>query len=381
MFLLFEKGIPGGTCNVVQKYAVANNKYMKSYDDTKDSYFIVYIDVNNLYGWTMCKKLPVDGFTWEEDLSIFTSDFIKNYDENSDKGYLCRVDVTYPQEMRELHVDLPFLCNKMQVNEVDKLVADVYDNEGYAVHVLALKQALNHGLVLEKAYEVISFRQEAWLRPYIEMNTMLRAQAKNDFEEDYFKLKNNSAYGKTMENIRKHRDIYIVNNDKKRSILASEPNFYATKYISDDLLVMELKKRELYMNKPIYLGQAILDISKTLMYEFWYDYIKPLYGDRVKLNYKDTDSFVMLVNTEDIYADISKDIEKWFHTSNIDKNDNIPIPTGVNKKVLGKFKFETGGKIISEFCGLKAKTHSIKLDNDNEIKKAKGAKQCVVKRH
>ena len=269
----------------------------------------------------------------------------------------------------------------MQVNEVDKLVADVYDNEGYAVHVLALKQALNHGLVLEKAYEVISFRQEAWLRPYIEMNTMLRAQAKNDFEEDYFKLKNNSAYGKTMENIRKHRDIYIVNNDKKRSILASEPNFYATKYISDDLLVMELKKRELYMNKPIYLGQAILDISKTLMYEFWYDYIKPLYGDRVKLNYKDTDSFVMLVNTEDIYADISKDIEKWFHTSNIDKNDNIPIPVGVNKKVIGKFKFETGGKIISEFCGLKAKTYSIKLDNDNEIKKVKGAKQCVVKRH
>ena len=160
-FLLFEKGIRGGTCNVVQKYAVANNKYMKSYDDTKDSYFIVYIDVNNLYGWTMCKKLPVDGFTWEEDLSIFTSDFIKNYDENSDKGYLFRVDVTYPQEMRELHVDLPFLCNKMQVNEVDKLLADVYDKEGYVVHVLALKQALNHGLVLEKVNEVISFRQEA----------------------------------------------------------------------------------------------------------------------------------------------------------------------------------------------------------------------------
>ena len=115
MFLLFEKGIRGGMCNVVQKYAVANNKYMKNCDDTKDSYFIVYIDVNNLYGWTMCKKLPVDGFTWEEDLSIFTSDFIKNYDENSDKGYLFRVDVTYPQESVNYMLIYPFYVIKCRL--------------------------------------------------------------------------------------------------------------------------------------------------------------------------------------------------------------------------------------------------------------------------
>ena len=176
------------------------------------------------------------------------------------------------------------------------------------------------------------------------MNTTLRTQDKNDFEKDYFKLKNNSAYGKTMENIRKHRDIHIVTNDKKRSIPASELNYHAAKHKSKNLLIMEMKKRELYMSKAIYLGQVILDISKTLMYEFWYDYIKPLYGNKVKLCYMDTDSYIMVINSDDIYVDIRNDVKKWFDTSNFDKNDNKLL-----LQFLGKFKFELGGKIISEF--------------------------------
>ena len=145
MFLLYEKGIRGGMCNVVQKYAVANNKYMKNYDNTIDSLFIEYIAANNLYGWAMCKKLPIDNFMWEQDLSILTNDFIKNFNENSDKGYLFHVDITYPQEIRELYADLPFLPDKMQVNKVNKLVANVHDKNNYVIHVYALKQALNNG--------------------------------------------------------------------------------------------------------------------------------------------------------------------------------------------------------------------------------------------
>ena len=162
-FLLYEKGIRGGMCNVAQKYAVATNKYMKNYDNTKDSLFIEYIDANNLFGWAMCKKLLIDDFMKEQDLSIFIDDFIKNYNKKSDKGYLFNVDINSLQEIRELHVDLPFLSAKIQVNKVNKLVAKVHDKNNYVVHVYALKQALNHGLVLKKVHEVISFRQEAWL--------------------------------------------------------------------------------------------------------------------------------------------------------------------------------------------------------------------------
>ena len=183
-----------------------------------------------------------------------------------------------------------------------------------------------------------------------------------------------------MENVRKHRDIKLVTNDQKRGILASEPNYHSTKYISDDLLIMEMKKREVYMNKPIYLGQAILDLSKMLMYEFWYDYLKPKYAKNIKLCYTDTDSFIFLVKTNDFYKDISDDIEKWFDTSAYSKDIDRPLLKGINKKVIGKFKDELAGQIISELCILRAKCSSFKLDNDNEEKKTKGIKQCVIKR-
>ena len=180
------------------------------------------------------------------------------------------------------------------------------------------------------------------------MNTDLRKDVKNDFEKDFFKLMNNSVFGKTMENVRSHRDIRIVTTDKRRSILASEPNYHSTKYISKDLLIMEMKKTEVKMNKPIYLGQAILDISKTLMYEFWYDYIKPKYGDNTRLCYMDTDSFTMHIKTEDFYKDITLDVDRWFYTSNYDKTLNRPPLIGKNKKVISKFKDELGGKIMIE---------------------------------
>ena len=142
------------------------------------------------------------------------------------------------------------------------------------------------------------------------MNTDLRKQAKNDFEKEFFKLMNNSVFGRTMENVRNHRDVKIVTTDTRRSILALEPNYHSTKHISKDLLIMEMKKTEAKMNKPIYLGQAIFDLTKTLMYEFWYDYIKPKYDDKARLCYMDADSFVLYIETEDFYKDIANDVER-----------------------------------------------------------------------
>ena len=267
----------------------------------------------------------------------------------------------------------------MKINNCAKLACNLNDKENYPVHVLALKQALNHGLKLSKIHRVAEFRQEDWLKPYIGMNTELRKEAKNDFEKDFFKLMNNSIFGKTMVNVRNHRDIRVT-TDKRISVLESEPNYHSSKRISKDLTIMEMKKVEVRMNKQIHLGPAILDISKTLIYEFWYDYIKPKYSEKARLCYMDTDSFVMDIKTDDFYKDINNDVDKWFDTSNYDKNDNRALEIGENKKVIGKFKDELGGKIMTEFCALRAKVHAYKLDDETEMNKAKGTKKCIVKR-
>ena len=174
-----------------------------------------------------------------------------------------------------------------------------------------------------------------------------------------------------MENIINHRDIKLVKSDKRRKRLVSEPNYHSHKKFSEHLMAIEMKKTKVKIIKPIYLGMSILDISKTLMYEFWYDYIKPKYGDRAKLCYTDTDSFVINIITEDFFEDISNDVESWYDTSNYDENDKRPLPIGKNKKVIGLFKDELGGKIMKEFCALRAKTYTYLMDDDSENKKAK----------
>ena len=246
------------------------------------------------------------------------------------------------------------------------------------MHIKSLKQALNHGLKLKKIHRIIEFNQKAWLKPYIDMNTELRKLGKDDFEKDLFKLMNNAVFGKTMENIRKHRDIKLVATDKKRNRLVSEPNYHTMNYISEDLSIIEINKTRVKLDKPIYLGLSILDISKILMYEFWYDYMKPKYGNDVKLCYMDTDSLIMNIKTEEFYKDIANDVEKRFDTSNYEVNR--PLPTGKNKKVIGLMKDELGGKIIREFVTLRPKTYSYLTDDAKEDKKAKGTKKCVIKR-
>ena len=208
------------------------------------------------------------------------------------------------------------------------------------------------------------------------MNTELRKLVKHDFEKDLFKLMNNAVFGKTMENIRKPRDIKFVTTDKKRNKLVSEPNYHTINYISEDLSIIEMNKMKVKMNKPIYLGLSILDIRKILMYEFWYDYMKSKYNDNVKLCYMDTDSFIMKIKKNDFYKDVSNDVEKRFDTSNYEVNRSLP--TGKNKKVIGLMKDELG--IITEFVTLRPKTYSYLTDDGKEDKKAKGTKKCVIKR-
>ena len=178
---------------------------MTDYDKNKESSYIQYWGVNNLYGWAMSQKLPVDNIEWIKDTSQFNEDFIKNYNEESDEGYFLEVDVQYLEKLHELHNDLPFLPERMKIEKVEKLVANLHDKTEYVIHIRNLQQALNHGLVLKKVHRMIKFNQNAWLKPYIDMNTDLRKKAKYDFEKDFFQLMSNAVSGITMGNWRKQR--------------------------------------------------------------------------------------------------------------------------------------------------------------------------------
>ena len=249
----------------------------------------------------MSQKLPVNGFKWVKNLSKFNQDFINEYDEDSNTGYFLEVDVVHPKTLFNSNKDLTFLPERKKVEKVEKIICSIEDQEKYVIHIKALKQAFNHGLKLKEVHRVIQFNQKAWLKPYIDMNSKYRTKAENDFKKNFFKLMNNSVFGKTMRNVRNHRDIKLVTSDKKRKRLVSEHNYHWYKKFSEHLMAIEMKKTRVKMTKPLYLGMSILDISKILMYEFWYDYIKPKHGDRAKLCYTDTDSFVIDNKTKDFF--------------------------------------------------------------------------------
>ena len=234
------------------------------------------------------------------------------------------------------------------------------------------------GLKITKIHRGIKFKESAWLKLYIDLNTRLRAKATSDFEKDFFKLMNNSVFGKTMENIRSRVDIRLVTNEDRARKLISKPNFQHRTIFCEDLTAIQMKKTKLLFNKLVYLGMCILDLSKTLMYDFHYNYIKPKYSERAKLLFTDTDSLMYEIETEDFYRDISSDVHKKFDTSNFAKVHKSVIPTGVNKKVIGMMKDEAGGKQITEFVGLRSKLYSFKIDEKNE-KKCKGVKKSEVK--
>ena len=376
---MIEEGVIGGICHAVHRYAKANNKYMKNYDPSKESSYIQYLDANNLYGAAMSEKLPINGFKLVNDISGINKKFIKSYDKkNSNKGYILEVDVGYPSKLHKLHRDMPFLPEKMKTDKTKKLVCNLRDKKKYVVHISILKQALNHGLKLKKVHRVIEFNQEAWSKKYIDMNTELRKKASNDFEKDFFKLMNNAVFGKTMENVRKHRDIKLVKTDHKRNNLVSEPNYHTMKLISENLSIIEMKKVKVKMNKSIYLGLSILEIRKIIMYEFWYDYMKKKYGDMVKLCCMDTESLIMNIKTKDFCKDIAQDVER-FDTSNYDVDR--ALPKGKNKKLISLMKDELAGGIITDMVGslfdnepmlksqqrFKSEHHEVYTENINKI--------------
>ena len=371
MLLMVENGIRGGVSMISNRYGKAYNKYMgDKFNSNKPSKYIQYLDANNLYGWAMSKPLPTHGFKWMKTSELETWEL---------HSCILEVDLEYPKELHDLHNDYPLAPEQIEVNKVEKLIPNLWYKKNYVIHYENLKQYLNLGLKLTNIHRGIKFKESQWLKKYIALNTDLRTKARNEFEKDFFKLMNNSVFGKTMENIRNRSVIKLVTDKIKAENLAAKPNFKHCNIFNEDLIAIHMKKTILTFDKPFYLGMCILDLSKTLMYNFHYNYIKEKYGDKVKLLFTDTDSLMYEIKTEDFYKDISGDVKDKFDTSDYPPNHPSGIPTVCNKKVLGMFKDEAGGKIIDEFVGLRAKLYSYKMFEGKESKKCKGVKKSVVK--
>ena len=381
MLLMIEKGIRGGVSMVSNRYGKANNKYMKDYDKNKPSKYLMYFDKNNLYGWAMSQKLPVHSFKWmsnQELENLFNNQIVQVWEKTP---CILEVDLEYPEELHDLHNDYPLCPERIECeNGVKKLIPNLCDKNKYVLHYKNLMQYLSLGMKLKKIHRGIKFIESDFLKPYVDKNTKLRTLAKNNFEKDFFKLMNNSVFGKTMENIRNRVNVKLVDSGEQFKKLAAKPNYNSRKIFNENLVSVHMKKTSLTMNKPVYLGMSILDLSKTSMYDFHYRYIKPKYGNKAKLLFTDTDSFLYEIETENIYKDISGDVKDRFDTSNYPEGHPSGIPTGINKKVLGMMKDEAAGKILNEFVGLRAKLYSFKMDEGKENKRCKGIKKGVVKR-
>nr|CAH7720486.1 unnamed protein product [Callosobruchus chinensis] len=331
-----QKGIRGGISQCCNRYGEANNPYMgKHYKPDVVMSYLMYYDINNLYGAAMSKHLPYGGFEWVPIENIYHEDIL-NQPDDSDYGYILEVDLNYPADLFSLHKDLQLcpehLAPPTSNSEMKKLLT-----------TLCLK-----------------FKQAPWIKTYIDLNTELRTRSRNEFEKNFFKLMNNSPYGKTIENVKRYRDIKLVTRWSGR---------YGAR-CSD------------HRNEEIE-SMAILDISKTFLYDFHYNYIKQQFNDKAKLLYCDTDSLVYHFFIDDIYHHMKKDIFRY-DTSDYSENNQFGMPRK-NKKVLGLMKDENNGKIMTHFIGLRSKMYTFKVmstitENDWIVsKKAKGIQRSALK--
>ena len=376
MHLFVERGIRGGISMVSKRYAKANNPLVSDYDESKPNSYIMYLDANNLYGWAMSKALPKSRFKWKR--VMLTEEEILNKKENAKKGWILEVDLEYPEDLHKEHNSYPLAPEKKVVKkenmsdyqnnlikELDlkipnskKLLLTLEDKNDYVVHYENLKFYLKQGMKLKRVKRALEFEQECWMEPYIRMNTEFRKQAKNDFEKNFYKLMNNSVFGKTMENLRNRVDIKIVRSNEKDKIrkLVASPLYARHVIFTNDLVGIDMHKSRLLLNKPVYTGMTILDKSKILMYDFFYNHLKKQYGEKCELLYTDTDSLLLKIETEDVYKDIKAN-ENFYDTSDYPKEH--PLHSTVNKKVLGKMKDECAGTPISEYVGLRSKMYSV----------------------
>lgn len=427
IYQMIERGKRGGQAIITGRHAVANNRYMRDFDRTKPESYITYLDANNLYGLAMSRPLPYAGFRMasalevagileEEERGVWT---IKDLPE--DQGCFLEVDLEYPRELHDRHNDYPLapeplnvkaaMLSRMQClwlaemgrfndTDTDKLCGTLTNKHKYVVHVDLLRFYLAHGLILKHVHRVVMFKQRPWLEPYIRFNTERRAVATTKAAKEFYKLLNNAVFGKTMENVRNRGALQLVNDRKTLLKMVSRPTYKtSTIFRPDDedgnfLVGVSLHTTTVKLDKPVYAGVSILDLSKLHMYSFHYDQILPRWGSAARLLFTDTDSLCYWIQTTDLYSEMIEtgllehmdmsetafDREMCFYNGLLpEEQEAVKENARTNKKVLGKFKDETGGIPIKEFVGLRAKCYSFVTAENHTEQKAKGVNKKALK--
>ena len=391
LILSIENNIRGG------KSSVMGDRYVKS--DENNS--IIYIDATNLYGHSMSQMLPYDEIEmWHGHPDKYWNglDEILNTPDDSEIGYFLEVDLKYPDNIKEKTKYFPFCPENKKINpnkyneymkslkpenhtKSKKLICDWSDKKKYLIHYRMLKFYVRHGMIVEKIHEIISFKQSKWLECYISSNTQKRNKAKNDFEKDFFKLLVNAAFAKFLENVRNRLNLELIKKGDIKKIIKqqSKLTFNGIQKSYENYDSYTFNKNETVMDKAIYVGFAILELSKLHMYETYYDTLQPYFGqENLQLHYIDTDGMFLSMKTKDIIKDL-KNLEDIFDFSNLDKNHEL---YSENKhKIIGKFKIETPKNIwIDEFVCLRSKAYSFKCKNKDENKnKIKGISKSQSK--
>ena len=400
-YLFIIKGIRGGMSMVSKRHAVANNKYVEGYNSSKSSSFILYLDANNLYGRAMQEYLPWKNFEWMSPHQL-NYDFSKRLEPEGEVGCIIQCSLEYPVALHDYHSDYPLapikksipygmlspvarmICDKHKLKRttnVEKLLATVEDKDFYILHYRNLQLYVSLGIRVKKIHAGIIFKQGPIMKSYVDFNSEKRAQATNKFDTDFYKLLSNSLYGKTIENPEKQSKVKLCSESSMYENYVGKPNFKNAKRINSKLMGVEMKYSSIKINKPFNIGMSILDLSKWHMYNFHYNVMKAIFGDRVHLLYTDTDSFIYEISSADVYEELRPHARDYFDFSNYPENHMLK--NSCNKKVPGKCKDESASKCITEFVGLRSKMYSFMFDDKKDVSKAevrvaKGVQKCVI---
>ena len=393
MYHFMEQGLKGGIASINKRYAKANNRYLPDeYNPDKAESYLIYLDANNLYGYAMSQYLPKSDFKFLSSEEVAIKFPLERLQEilqsllDGSNGYILDVDMDYPAHLHDTHSDYPTVPKKISIDTnmyspfmkqhygkktmtTIKLTPNLRNKKNYIVQMSNLALYLRLGMCVTKINKVISFKQEQWLKPYIDENTTRRAAATSTFEKDFFKLMNNAIYGKTCENLRKRIKLEFLYDDKKVKKRIAKPNFKHAQKINENITAVQCEHGTVTLNRPIYVGTSVLELSKNLMYRFHYDHMMQKYGnDALNLLFTDTDSLCYEIFTDDIYEDMKADASTHYDFSNYPRNH--PLYNDENKQLIGYMKDELSGNPMREFVGLRPKCYSFLYDkpfNENEV--------------